>query len=1230
MQRAALVAHVAAQAIAAAQRHARPEKVAELAVHQRGGAFAVVVPEVVGQLVRRLLFELDGDGRGALARRLHYRPREDAEVQEPPLQLRHLARVQGFAGPDVDLAADERLAGAAQARDRYRPRHHRLAFHHPQHHAEVGALGGQAGYHPDGGVAQLEVVVAHALHRVVHGHAVVGVAGLDAQQGQKLVVGQRVALEAHRAHHGARPFPDRDHDPHLPVGLRDRRGSDLGQEVQVRVVEVPDGLLRFLGGDEERGGAARGGRELGGGEGGGAGIGQLGHRQDGTGLGQEEQGASPGLAHLLGVHGRPQMAPAAQLREEHVAATLEGLLVEQRAADGRPHVGRARHALHPPAMERPGLHQEDRGVVVQAGLDDRLEVSLRQQLLAQAVAVVEQLPVRRLPAGPGLDEAAQPRLGQGGAQLHGMARLVALQQHLAQLDLLEGLEIAGTRRPAEAQPLAGPVGDRPVAASLRLERDLAARLESEEQLVVLGFGRVQAHRIDELDVGGEVLPDGEARPRLVLARQQLGLDVHLVEPQLAQAARDLAGEAAGQQRGRLLAHDPGPAVQADVGPAGGDQAGQLFLRARRAGGQGQPGEVQRALGRHRDLDVLLVHARDDGLGAHVDVRILAAVVDEVPARDRELPLLDEDLPAGVDVQAAEGRRVVQVAADAPCPRGLQLRQVVADIEGMLRGHGHVQGHGLLEGRMGLGRGRGLRSEQRLAGEDVGVVEPALDLDVTGQEVIARLAREGQIRVEAGLDVRQPARRPVDAAHRIAHAHVLGRERQAHVGDVQARDLGRAPHAQGPAAQLARGIGDPHGVAVEGQAGLHAREGLRELPHADRALADLYRAVHLRCVEGAAEGEVHLGVPRERGLLDEGGQRAQLDLAVAGRVHGAVRQVDLAVRVEGAGLARDREAVGGDPARVEDDGDGRDLQLEVLDLDHGPRDLDAAARALEGGEVAVELGLAGQGARDRRGLVRPEGFLKGGRLHAAPDQAHLRVARGEVEPGRGRVAHERGQRHAARQAHRAPRDRGRDPRRRSDVTVEVHPPVRRGHERRAGGHDGRAAQREGAESVRVRQGAGQAELTLRPSPQRPSRARRQAGQVHVHLGLDVEGGAGIDAQARAKAGIGHERRQRHAAREVDGPAGQADPHPARVGDVARDRHLAVRDGDRRRARTLHRDAAQRDQAARARRVDGPRHRQVALHASTEPHSGTGRKAGQVEVHRRLEVHRRARVDAEALP
>ena len=102
---------------------------------------------------------------------------------------------------------------------------------------------------------------------------------------------------------------------------------------------------------------------------------------------------------------------------EELCRHVDAVMLE--SVDGRPHVGRARHALHPPAMERPGLHQEDRGVVVQAGLDDRLEVSLRQQLLAQAVAVVEQLPVRRLPAGPGLDEATQPRLGQGGAQLHG-------------------------------------------------------------------------------------------------------------------------------------------------------------------------------------------------------------------------------------------------------------------------------------------------------------------------------------------------------------------------------------------------------------------------------------------------------------------------------------------------------------------------------------------------------------------------------------------------------------------------------------------------------------------------------------------------------------------------------------------------------------------------------------------------------------------------------------------
>ena len=271
------------------------------------------------------------------------------------------------------------------------------------------------------------------------------------------------------------------------------------------------------------------------------------------------------------------------------------------------------------------------------------------------------------------------------------------------------------------------------------------------------------------------------------------------------------------------------------------------------------------------------------------------------------------------------------------------------------------------------------------------------------------------------------------------------------------------------------------------------------------------------IERALEREVDLRAARERGLLQEGRQGPQLHLPVALGIHGAGPEVDLAVGPEGARLARDREAAGGDASRVERHGERLHLQLQLLDAHGGAGDDHLARHPLDGVEVAVEAGLAGQGGRDRGRLVGPEGLLQRPGLHAAPDQAQLCVARGQVQPRGGGVAHERGQGHAAGQGHRAARHGGGDAGGGGDVAVQVHAPVRRRHERRAGrGHRG-AAQRHETEAVRMGEAPGEGELALGPASQGPSRARGNARQVHVELRLDVERRLGADPEARPQPG-----------------------------------------------------------------------------------------------------------------
>ena len=94
----------------------------------------------------------------------------------------------------------------------------------------------------------------------------------------------------------------------------------------------------------------------------------------------------------------------------------------------------------------------------------------------------------------------------------------------------------------------------PVAVVLLSERP---RREATGELV-LGdpdlIGAVaQVHRVDQLELRGDVLPDGQPRRRVGLRRDQARLQAHAGETErFPGAERELLAGLAGQQRERLL------------------------------------------------------------------------------------------------------------------------------------------------------------------------------------------------------------------------------------------------------------------------------------------------------------------------------------------------------------------------------------------------------------------------------------------------------------------------------------------------------------------------------------------------------------------------------------------------------------------------------------------------------------------------------------------------------
>ena len=244
---------LAARAIPAAEREPGAEQVAGLGVYEAAAALLRVVAKVVRELVGRGLFHVDLDRRGVALVGQHDRPREDAEVEQPALEVGQLARIQGLAGLDVDLAADETLPSAVEAGDRDRADHHRLALRDLEGEREVRAGRVQPGDHAHRGMAEAQVEVAQALHGQGDRVGIVGPPRLDGGQLTQLLLGSGDALEAHLRDHRPRTLLDRHDDVHLSISLRDLGGSDVRGEVLLLLIGGLDAALSLLRVAHERG-----------------------------------------------------------------------------------------------------------------------------------------------------------------------------------------------------------------------------------------------------------------------------------------------------------------------------------------------------------------------------------------------------------------------------------------------------------------------------------------------------------------------------------------------------------------------------------------------------------------------------------------------------------------------------------------------------------------------------------------------------------------------------------------------------------------------------------------------------------------------------------------------------------------------------------------------------------------------------------------------------------------
>ena len=231
-------------------------------------------------------------------------------------------------------------------------------------------------------------------------------------------------------------------------------------------VRRADRPFRVAGSGEQDGFAARGGEQLGRRHEGRPREHDIG-LQDGSRESAEDQCPVPVLGHAGDLDARAQVSALVQLGEDPLPPALHRLLLEERAADVGRDVGRGRHAVDPPAVARAHVASEHGQRPLQPRVDHGLDVAAGHQVLADAVRVVEHVPVGRLLAD------ARPRARQDLGEL----TQPALHADVADFHAIELPRLAHERRPAEADALPQRIGERPVLAPLELRRGLHPRAE---------------------------------------------------------------------------------------------------------------------------------------------------------------------------------------------------------------------------------------------------------------------------------------------------------------------------------------------------------------------------------------------------------------------------------------------------------------------------------------------------------------------------------------------------------------------------------------------------------------------------------------------------------------------------------------------------------------------------------------------------------------------------------
>ena len=256
-QRDTRISDIGAHAEPSPRGDSRPQEAAQLAVDLDPAAPVVVVVQQVAGPKAVTLFEGDRyRGRVVLGHR-GCRSREEAQVQEPSLEFRHLARVERVARRQLDLLAHQALPRVPQAAQHDCSHGDALSFGHLEHQVDVRAPRVEARVDAHAGIAQAEVVAPHSVHRGDGPRGVVLGAGLDPRCADEISIPQRGAFEPYREKARARPFANRHRDGDTRIALHAGR-LRLGAEVERGLVRGHYATKGGLGVREQAAGASRG------------------------------------------------------------------------------------------------------------------------------------------------------------------------------------------------------------------------------------------------------------------------------------------------------------------------------------------------------------------------------------------------------------------------------------------------------------------------------------------------------------------------------------------------------------------------------------------------------------------------------------------------------------------------------------------------------------------------------------------------------------------------------------------------------------------------------------------------------------------------------------------------------------------------------------------------------------------------------------------------------------